>query len=140
MTNMEATKSRNGMFRRRGGPEAIERVDAALQDMGATPMMPDNEQTDPAPSAPAIAEERAQQLLTNISSQTLGELRDLRDQLDDLMRDMNERRDMIREAIRSHAEFAASAIAAKSIISESIAKMRVEFDRSATPLPPVHKV
>jgi hypothetical protein len=44
--------------------------------------------------------ERAQQLVAKISSQMLGELRTLREQIDDLMRDMNERRDLIREAIR----------------------------------------
>lgn len=127
------------IFRRRDEPaniqEAADRTEEALREMEQH-----DERPDPAPSAPAIAEERAQQLLTNISSQTLGELRGLRDQLDDLMRDMNARRDMLRDAIKSHAEFAQTAIQAKIIIAESIAKMRADFERSNTPLPPVHNV
>jgi NADH dehydrogenase FAD-containing subunit len=92
--------------------------------------------SDPAPSAAEIAEERAHQLVSNISSQMLGELRSLREQIDGLMRDMNERRDLIRDAIRSHAEFAETAIQHKVIIAESVAKLREEFDASRTLLPP----
>jgi len=98
------------------------------------------QRSDPAPSAPAIAEERAQQLITNISSQMLNELRSLREQIDDLMRDTNERRDMIREAIRAHAEFAETAVQHKIVIGESVAKLRAEFDGSRTPLPPIRNI
>lgn len=96
-----------------------------------------DQQSDPAPTVPAIAEERAQQLVSNISSQMLGELRSLREQIDDLMRDMNERRDLIREAIRAHAEFAETAIQHKIIIADSVTKLRADFEASRTPLPPV---
>jgi hypothetical protein len=99
-----------------------------------------DQQGDPAPSAPAIAEERAQQLISNISTQMLGELRALREQIDDLMRDMNERRELIREAIRAHAEFAETAIQHKIIIAESVTKLRAGFEASRTPLPPIHHV
>jgi hypothetical protein len=99
-----------------------------------------SDQSDPAPSAPAIAEERAQQLVSNISSQMLGELRSLREQIDDLMRDMNERRELLREAIRAHAEFAETAIQHKIIIAESVTKLRANFEASRTPLPPIHHV
>jgi hypothetical protein len=99
-----------------------------------------DERSDPAPSGPAIAEERAQQLITNISSQMLGELRSLREQIDDLMQDMNERRDLLREAIRAHAEFAETAIQHKIIIAESVTKLRAGFEASRTPLPPVGHV
>ena len=96
--------------------------------------------SDPAPSAPEIAEERAQQLITNISSQMLNELRSLREQIDGLMRDTNERRDMIREAIRAHAEFAETAIQHKLIIGDYVTKLRAEFEGSRTPLPPVRNI
>jgi hypothetical protein len=128
---------------------AIHKVEAALRDVVDNPRIdtvgPANQNTlderpDPAPSAPAIAEERAQQLVSNISSQMLGELRSLREQIDDLMRDMNERRDMIREAIRAHAEFAESSIQHKVIIAESVARLRAEFEVSRTPLPPVRSI
>lgn len=128
--------------------EALRRTEAALRQMPSPPLLGpaksgqprEESRPDPAPSAPAMAEERAQQLVTNISSQMLGELRSLREQIDDLMRDMNERRDMIREAIRSHAEFAETAIQHKLIIAESVAKLRNEFEGSRTPLPPVRNV
>src|SRR5919106_3643923 len=107
---------------------------------GSSEQPSQDRRSDPAPSAPAIAEERAQQLVANISSQMLGELRSLRDQIDDLMRDMNERRELIREAIRAHAEFAETAIQHKIIMAESVGKLRDEFETSRTPLPPVRDV
>jgi hypothetical protein len=130
--------------KRRAGPaqeegpieEAMRRTEAALQQVQHSPSLV----ADPAPSAPAIAEERAQQLLTNISSQMLGELRSLREQIDGLMGDMIERRDLISEAIRSHAEFAETAIQHKIIIAESVAKLRTEFEASRSPLPPTRNV
>jgi hypothetical protein len=150
-------KPRRGLFQRKSEPaaplnveEAVARTEDALREMGQT-MDNDSEATttvapndepkdDPAPSVPAIAEERAQMLVTNISSQMLGELRSLRDQIDDLMRDINERRDMLREAIRAHAEYAETAIQHKLIIAESVTKLRAEFEQSKTPLPPARKV
>jgi flagellar biosynthesis GTPase FlhF len=127
--------------------EAMRRTEAALVKIPHSPPVAegadastDDKQSDPAPSPQAIAEERAQQLIANISSQMLGELRSLREQIDDLMRDMNERRQLIREAIRSHAEFAETAIQHKIIIAESVAKLRAEFEASRTPLPPVRTI
>jgi hypothetical protein len=129
--------------------EAMRRTEAALVKIPHSPSVDaaedaggssDGKPSDPAPSPQAIAEERAQQLVTNISSQMLGELRSLREQIDDLMRDMNERRELIREAIRSHAEFAETAIQHKIIIAESVAKLRAEFEASRTPLPPVRTI
>jgi hypothetical protein len=132
--------------------EAMRRAEVALRQIQEGPSLESVEPTesseqraesdkrDPAPTAPVIADERAQQLVTNISSQMLVELRSLREQIDDLMRDTNERRDMIREAIRSHAEFAESAIQHKIIIAESVAKLRSEFEGSRTPRPPVRAI
>jgi hypothetical protein len=128
--------------------QAMRGVEAALLDVDDSPTMDTSSAAnqnggtslaDPAPSAPAIAEERAQQLVSNISSQMLNELRGLREQIEELMRDMNERRDLIREAIRAHAEFAESSIQHKIIISESVSKLRSEFESSRTPLPPTRK-
>ncbi len=149
-------KQRRGIFQRKNEQpaeapvnveEAVARTEAALRQMGHSmeddneaTIVPEDDKADPAPSAPAIAEERAQQLVTNISSQMLSELRTLREQLDDLMRDVNERRDMLREAIRAHAEYAETAIQHKIIIAESVAKLRAEFDRSQSPLPPPRKI
>jgi hypothetical protein len=138
--------------KRRSGPsqegpiaEAMRRTEAVLQQVQHSPslvseQLTQDQQPYPAPSAPAIAEERAQQLVANISSQMLGELRSLREQIDGLMRDMNERRELISEAIRAHAEFAETAIQHKIIISESVGKLRTEFEASRTPLPPPRNV
>jgi hypothetical protein len=128
---------------REGGPiaEAMRRTESELLQVQRSPSLdPIDARPDPAPSAPAIAEEHAQQLVANISSQMLGELRGLREQIDGLMRDMNERRDLISEAIRSHAEFAETAIQHKIIIAESVGKLRAEFEASRTPLPPLRDV
>jgi len=100
----------------------------------------EDERPDPAPSAPAIAEERAQQLVANITTAAQGELRELRDQIDDVIREMGERRVALTDAIRSQAEFAEAAINHKMIIGESIAKLRADFEKSRTPLPPLRKV
>jgi hypothetical protein len=129
--------------------EAMRRTESALRQIQPSPPLDtggfsehraQDQRPDPAPSAPAIAEERAQQLITNISSQMLGELRSLREQIDGLMRDMNQRRELISEAIRSHAEFAETAIQHKIIIAESVGKLRAEFEASRTPLPPLRDV
>jgi hypothetical protein len=129
--------------------EAMRRTESALRQIQDSPTLDVVESStppsqdgrpDPAPSAPAIAEERAQQLIANISSQMLGELRSLREQIDDLMRETNERRKLIGEAIRAHAEFAETAIQHKIIIAESVSKLRAEFEASRTPLPPVRDI
>jgi hypothetical protein len=70
----------------------------------------------------------------------LGELRALREQIDGLMGDVVERRNLISEAIAAHAEFAEAAIQHKIIISESVAKLRTEFEASRTQLPPPRTV
>jgi hypothetical protein len=130
---VQAMRRTEQELRKIPGP-APDTIDANDEQTASDP------QSDPAPSAPAIAEERAQQLIANISSQMLGELRSLREQIDDLMRDMNERRELIREAIKAHAEFAETAIQHKIIIAESVTKLRANFEASRTPLPPVRHV
>jgi|SRR5688572_15770627 hypothetical protein len=139
---MLGAKRRTGLSQEEGPiAQAMRRTEAVLQQVPHSPSLASehltqDQQQDPAPSAPAIAEERAQQLVANISSQMLGELRSLREQIDGLMQDMNERRELISEAIRAHAQFAETAIQHKIIIAESVGKLRTEFEASRTPLPP----
>lgn len=155
MANVDQARSRWGRRRQDPPPppaeeaEAIRRTEAATDDIGRNGDMGDGTATDeteidsrpdPAPSAGAIAEERALQLVANITTQAQGELRGLREQLDDLMREMAERRGMLVDAIRAHAEFAEASIQHKLIIGESIAKLRADFERSRTPLPPTRNV
>jgi hypothetical protein len=157
ISNSKPTRPMFGAKRRSEAPqesgtitEALRRTESALRQVHDSPPFDataiasehrvEDQRNDPAPSAAAIAEERAQQLVANISSQMLGELRGLREQIDGLMRDMNERRNLISEAIRSHAEFAETAIQHKIIIAESVGKLRNEFEASRTPLPPLRDV
>src|SRR5215218_10594974 len=80
-------------------PETVPQTEAQLPPILHSPPLDmaqgfseqtlEDQRSDPAPSASAIAEQRAQQLVNNISSQMLGELRDLREQIDGLMREMN---------------------------------------------------
>ena len=107
------------------------------QNSGAREQKPED---DPAPTAAAVAEERAMQLVANITTSAQSELRGLRDQLDEVIRDLGERRAMLTDAIRSHAEFAQAAIQHKIIIAESVAKLQSEFEKSRTPLPPPRNV
>jgi hypothetical protein len=123
--------------------EAMQQEQSATMENSESTTTTSNEEearSDPAPSVPALAQERVQMMLANISNPTLSELRELREQIDALMHDMNDRRDMISEAIRSHAEFSETTIQAKIIIAESLGKMRAAFDKSRTPLPPVHNL
>src|SRR5690349_6611636 len=64
--------------------EAMRRTEEELQQVDQSPPLTTLDQPisqDPNLGSPsAIAQERAQQILTNISSQTLGELRALREQ------------------------------------------------------------
>lgn len=153
MTNLDQGRGSSRFLRRRGNgldhagkPDemAARTVDQAAAEIrreaDMTSDQPLDQRPDPAPSPAAIAEERALQLIGNITTHAQSELRGLRDQLDDVMRDMAERRDQLADAIRAHAEFAEAAIRHKLIIGEAVAKLRSDFDASRTPLPPVRSI
>ena len=160
MTNTDQARPAPWGNRRRQEPrqseadlDAIRRTEAATGDiegdhtMNGNGLMEQNAgareqkpEDDPAPTAAAVAEERAQHLVANITTAAQSELRGLRDQLDEVIRDLGERRTMLTDAIRSHAEFAQAAIQHKIIIGESIAKLQSEFEKSRTPLPPPRNV
>lgn len=111
-------------------------TDMALEQAVAQAVIEQPEPADLAPSQQEVASEHAHTLVTSITTNALGELRGLRDQIDDLVKDVSDRRDMLVDAITRHAEFADAAIAHKTIISEHITRMRAEFDTSRSPLPP----
>jgi hemoglobin-like flavoprotein len=89
-----------------------------------------------APTEAAVAQEHAHMLVSSISTNGLSEMRQLRDELDDLMKEMGDRRDLLAQAILAHAQFIDAAVAHKRIITDHVAKMRAEFAHSTTPLPP----
>ena len=121
----------NGNNRQREIDEAVQRA------IGPEIYQPnDKPATDVAPTEAAVAQEHAHMLVTAISTNGLSEMRQLRDELDDLMKNLGDRRDLVIEAIQAHAQFVDAAVAHKRVISDHVAKMRAEFDRSCTPLPP----
>lgn len=75
---------------------------------------------DPAPDPVELAADRAHQLVGNISTHALDQLRDARDHLDDLMRGIKAREEELRTSIEGLAQFAADAIAAKVVIADGI--------------------
>lgn len=78
---------------------------------------------DPAPDPVDLATDRAHQLVDNIASHALNELRQARDHLDDLMRGIKARQDAVESSIVELAQFAADAIAAKVVISDGIVRL-----------------
>jgi hypothetical protein len=91
---------------------------------------------DAAPTEVAVAQEHAHMLLTSVTNSGLGNLRELRDHLDELIKDISGQRDLITEALLGLAGLIDSVNASKDIMDEGITKLRAEFNRSRTPLPP----
>lgn len=116
----------------------LRRVDTemAIEQAVAKAVAEPGDPVDLAPSQQEVASEHAHTLVSSITTNSLGELRQLRDQIDDLCKDVSERRDLLVDAINRHAEFADAAIQHKTIISEHITRMRSEFETSRSPLPP----
>ena len=63
------------------------------------------DKVDPAPSAEGVAKERMEQLLANITTSTLNELRELRDEIDNLIRTVQARHDIILNACYQHVDY-----------------------------------
>lgn len=78
---------------------------------------------DPAPDPVALAEDRAHQLVGNISTHALDQLREGRDRLDDLMRGIDARAKALHGGIVELAQFSAEAIAAKVIIADALMQL-----------------
>lgn len=85
------------------------------------------ERLDPAPTAVEIAHERSAQLMTNLTSQALDQLRQFRDDTDGLMIALTKRHDMIVSLVDRHASDVACVIAAKEIMAEQTQKMKEMF-------------
>jgi predicted nucleic acid-binding Zn-ribbon protein len=89
---------------------------------------------DPAPSPEAVAQERMSNLLASVTTTTLDQLRDLRDEIDSLMRAIQARNDSIADAFRQHVAYAANAIRCKEVIKESIGKIAHDFKNGLEPI------
>lgn len=82
---------------------------------------------DPAPTPQEVALERMATLLSSVTTSTLDQLRDLRNEIDTLMRIIQERNGHISEAFIQHVQLAANAIQCKNIIKENLTKISETF-------------
>lgn len=85
------------------------------------------ERLDPAPSPVDLAHQRSAQLMDNLTSQALDQLRQFRDDTDALMVALTKRHDAIVSAIDEHASRVGQVIEAKAIMAEQTQKMKEMF-------------
>jgi hypothetical protein len=90
---------------------------------------------DPAPTAEGVAKERMEQLLANITTSTLNELRELRDEIDNLIRTVQARHDTILNACYQHVDYSTSTIMCKEIIKGNLSKIATDFKNGYDPVP-----
>lgn len=112
------------------GAAAIDRFEEANGPLPAEARAP---KPDPAPSMYEIAEKKAAGLVGDISSKTVAELRALRDEIDELIRTITDREATITAAIAEHAAFAASAIDVKSVVAETVKRLRAQIENGLPP-------
>jgi hypothetical protein len=96
-------------------------------DLDKITELPQSENLDPAPHPVDVAHQRSAQLMDNLTSQALDQLRQFRDDTDALMVALNKRHDAIVSAIDEHASRVASVIEAKKIMAEQTQKMKEMF-------------
>ncbi len=92
---------------------------------------------DPAPSAEAVAQERLTALLADVTTTTLDQLRDLRDEVDSLMQAIRNRDELINKAFKEHVAYARNAIKCKEIVQENLTKIKHDFTNGLNPIPQV---
>lgn len=93
-----------------------------------------NQSFDPAPTAEGVAKERMEQLLANITTSTLNELRELRDEIDNLIRTVQARHDTILNACYQHVDYSTSTIMCKEIIKGNLSKIATDFKNGHDPI------
>lgn len=90
---------------------------------------------DPAPSAEQVAQERLSALLADVTTTTLDQLRELRDEIDSLMQAIRNRDELINKAFKEHVAYARNAIKCKEIVQDSLAKIKQDFNNGMHPIP-----
>lgn len=90
---------------------------------------------DPAPTAEAVAQERLSSLLADVTTTTLDQLRELRDEIDSLMQAIRNRDDLINKAFKEHVAYARNAIKCKEIVQSSLTKIKHDFNNGMHPIP-----
>lgn len=92
---------------------------------------------DPSPTAEAVANERLEHLLAGVTTTTLNELRELRDEIDNLMRIVQARHDTLVDACCEHVGYSTSTISCKEIIKENLSKISNDFKNGMDPIPKI---
>lgn len=90
---------------------------------------------DPAPSAEQVAQERLSALLADVTTTTLDQLRELRDEIDSLMQAIRNRDELINKAFKEHVAYARNAIKCKEIVQDSLVKIKHDFNNGMHPIP-----
>lgn len=90
---------------------------------------------DPAPSAEQVAQERLSALLADVTTTTLDQLRELRDEIDSLMQAIRNRDELINKAFKEHVSYARNAIKCKEIIQANLTKIKHDFNNGMHPIP-----
>lgn len=104
--------------------KVLENVDKQMQ---AVPEVK-YDKGDPAPTPQDVANEKLNTLLSSITTHTLDQLREMRDEIDNLMRAVQSRHDHIGSAFSEYVAYASSSISAKEIIAEQIKRMKDDFN------------
>lgn len=89
---------------------------------------------DPSPSAEAVTKERMTHLLASVTTTTLDQLRELRDEIDNLMRVVQARHDTILDACHEHVNYSTSTISCKEIIKSNLSKITDDFKNGTDPV------
>lgn len=90
---------------------------------------------DPAPSAQTVALERLQAVLAEVTTTTLDQLRELRDEIDSLMQVIRSRDELINKAFKEHVAYASNTIKCKDIVKDNLAKIKNDFNNGLHPIP-----
>lgn len=92
-----------------------------------------NGPTDPALSPTDIVSAKAKYFIEDICNQTLNELGQLRDQIDEAMRAIRARQEKAYETILEFAEDTNAAIAMKDVVSDAMAHLQSRLAKSPPP-------
>lgn len=88
---------------------------------------------DPLPSRSSQNGNRARHFVEEISNQALNQLGELRDQIDDLCRQITAKQDELTADIEQHIQFATTAIKAKLAIAEGVEQVASYFPPKPKP-------
>ena len=90
--------------------------------------------SDPAPDPQTIAAKRMKELVGQVSDAPIEQLRQLRDEVDQLIVTIQSRNEAISAAFDEHASLSVTVIKMKEIIKENVRSVRKNFEEATAPL------